>query len=79
MSASLGDGLQSTTPDLNMEFATYQNEVCRKVVGNCINNSSVNRRENFDVLLTVQLSTFVSVINQLGAQNFCFTICFAYM
>jgi len=29
---------------------------------------------NFDVLLTVHLSTFISVINQLDAQNFCFTI-----
>jgi len=29
---------------------------------------------NFDVLLTVHLSIFISVINQLNAQNFCFTI-----
>ena len=29
---------------------------------------------NFDVLLTVHLSIFISVINQLDAQNFCFTI-----
>jgi len=29
---------------------------------------------NFDVLLTVHLSIFLSVINQLGAQNFRFTI-----
>jgi len=28
----------------------------------------------FDVLLTVHLSIFISVINQLNAQNFCFTI-----
>jgi len=28
----------------------------------------------FDVLLTVHVSIFISVINQLGAQNFCFTI-----
>jgi len=27
-----------------------------------------------DVLLTVHLSIFISVINQLDAQNFCFTI-----
>jgi len=26
----------------------------------------------FDVLLTVHLSVFISVINQLDAQNFCF-------
>jgi len=29
---------------------------------------------NFDVLLTVRLSIFISVINQLDGQNFCFTI-----
>ena len=28
----------------------------------------------FDVLLTMHLSIFTSVINQLDAQNFCFTI-----
>ena len=28
----------------------------------------------FDVLLTVHLSIFILVINQLDAQNFCFTI-----
>ena len=28
----------------------------------------------FDVLLTVHLSIFISVINQLDAQTFCFTI-----
>jgi hypothetical protein len=28
----------------------------------------------FDVLLTVHLRIFISVINQLDAQNFCFTI-----
>ena len=40
----------------------------------------------FDVLLTVHLSTFISVINQLDAQKFCFTIslfnastCFEHM
>jgi len=31
---------------------------------------------NFDVLLTVHLSLYISVINQLDAQNFCFTISF---
>jgi hypothetical protein len=41
---------------------------------------------NFDILLTVHLSIFISVINQLDAQNFCFTIslfhastCFEHM
>ena len=29
---------------------------------------------NFEVLLTVHLSIFISVINQLDAQNFCFII-----
>jgi len=31
-------------------------------------------KTNFNVLLTVHLSLFISVINQLDAQNFCFTI-----
>jgi len=31
---------------------------------------------NFDVSLTVHRSVFSSVINQLDAQNFCFTINF---
>ena len=41
---------------------------------------------NFEVLLTVHLSIFILVINQLDAQNFCFTIslfhassCFKHM
>jgi len=41
---------------------------------------------NFDVLLTLHLSIFISVINQPDAQNFCFTIslfhastCFEHM
>ena len=41
---------------------------------------------NFDVFLTVHLSIFISVINQLHAQIFCFTIslfhastCFEHM
>jgi len=33
-----------------------------------------HQRLNFDVLLTVHLSIFISVINQLDAQNFCFKI-----
>ena len=42
--------------------------------------------QNLDVLLTVHLSIFISVINQIDAQNFCFTIslshastCFEHM
>jgi len=31
---------------------------------------------DFDVLLTMRLSIFILVINQLDAQNFCFTISF---
>ena len=31
---------------------------------------------NFDVLLTLHLSIFISLFNQLDAQNFCFTISF---
>ena len=30
---------------------------------------------NFDVLLAVHLSLFISVISQIDTQNFCFTIC----
>jgi len=37
-----------------------------------------NIRGYFDVLLTVHLSIFISVINQLDAQNFCFTISFCH-
>jgi len=36
--------------------------------------NSVKQYACFDVLLTVRLSIFISVINQLDAQNFCFTI-----
>jgi len=42
--------------------------------------------QSFEVLLTVHLSIFISVINQLDAQNFCFTVslfhastCFEHM
>ena len=33
-----------------------------------------NTLKDFDVLLTVHLSILILVINQLDAQNFCFTI-----
>jgi len=33
-----------------------------------------NQQMSFDILLTVHLSTFILVINQPDAQNFCFTI-----
>jgi len=48
--------------------------------------NKVKRELNFDVLLTVHLSIFISVNNQLDAQHFCFTIrlfhastCFEHM
>ena len=34
----------------------------------------MNQIQNFDVLLTVDLSIFISEIHQIGAQNFCITI-----
>ena len=39
-------------------------------------NCTSDRVIFFDVLLTVHLTIFISVINQLDAQNFCFTISF---
>ena len=36
--------------------------------------SKITKITNFDVLLTEHLSIFISVINQLDAQKFCFTI-----
>jgi len=41
---------------------------------NLITKSGKTHSPNFDILLTVHLSMFISVINQLDAQNFCFTI-----
>ena len=35
---------------------------------------NLTRCINFDVFLTVHLGIFVLVINQLDAQNFCFTV-----
>ena len=53
-------------------------------VSNCA--SLENKSTVFDVLLTVHLSIFISVINQLDVQNICFTIslfhafvCFEHM
>ena len=49
-------------------------------------NTTLKNIFYFDVLLTVHLSIFISVINQLDAQNFCFTVslfhastCFEHM
>jgi len=33
---------------------------------------------DFDVLLSVHLSLFISVINQIDPQNFCFTVTFLF-
>jgi len=53
---------------------------------NKIQTSLQQKTANFDVLLTVHLSIFISVINQLDGQKFCFTIrlfhastCFEHM
>ena len=40
----------------------------------CSKHLDITHLIYFDVLLTVHLSIFISVINQLDAQNFCFTI-----
>jgi len=52
----------------------------------CIASATQISKINFDVLLTVHISIFISVINQLYAQNFGFTInlfhastCFEHM
>ena len=42
----------------------------------CCATSNLNAINCFDVLLTVHLSIFISVINQLDAQNFYITISF---
>jgi len=39
-----------------------------------VSSKSDNNNGCFDVLLTVHLSIFISVINQHDAQNVCFTI-----
>ena len=40
-----------------------------------IKHSKRKSHVNFYVMLTVHLSIFISVINQLDAQHFCFAIC----
>ena len=73
-------------PDGRAETCSW--EIWLKIhFNNCLIESSVRlyfilyiyitietQRGFFDVLPTVHLSTFISVINQLDAQNFCFTI-----
>ena len=52
----------------------------------CPNTIIINNIDFFDVLLTVHLSIFISVFNQLDAENFYFTVslfqastCFEHM
>ena len=68
--------------------AGYQNELSYTSTSACLRNRHSNdiAFTNVDVLLTVHLSILISVINQLDAQNFCFTIslfhastCFEHM
>jgi len=55
-------------------FLIFGNNLWKTEVNmNCIYRCN-SYRTNFAVLLTVHLSIFNSVINQLDAQNFCFTI-----
>ena len=58
-----------------------------KNVGKYLSNEmALHPYRCFDLLLTVHLSIFISVINQLAVQNFCFTVslfhastCFEHM
>ena len=68
--------LSSYKPIVDLSCSEWRHTVC---TGN-------NNLVFFDVLLTVHLSLFISVINPLDAQNFCFTIslfhastCFEHM
>jgi len=45
-----------------------------KIQGGLQDCNDITPSLNFEVLLTVHFSIFVSVINQLDAQNFCLTI-----
>jgi len=58
--------------------------VCDCLIHEC--RKIIDKETFFDVLLIVHLSIFISVINQLDVQNFCFTIslfhastCFEHM
>jgi len=48
----------------------------RKHLGTSIQVTTSTCMTNFDVLLTLHLSIFISVISELDAQHFCFTIIF---
>jgi len=54
-----------------MEFLI---DMCVSTIQNCCYKTKDSNFFFFHVLLTVHLSIFISVINQLDAQNFCFTI-----
>jgi len=75
----------------NQTPTAYPRQKRALYLSDCHNTSGGEGEEKhvhifFDVLLTVQLSIFISVINQLGAQHFKFTIslfhacrCFEHM
>jgi len=65
---------------------SVQKATCCNSKSNTPDDGRMYPKHVFDVLLTVHLSIFISVINQLDAQNFCFTIslfhastCFEHM
>jgi len=68
-------------------FFHHGGKICGKLVAELVSwLLLVTYYKVFDVSLTVHLSIFISVINQLDAQNFCFTIslfhastCFEHM
>ena len=69
---SCNNYMDRVTLEILPEFSyTYKRAVCEEGKHNKI---KWNKWRYFDVLLTVHLSIFISVINQLDAQNFCFTI-----
>jgi len=57
---------------LRNEILNTEHKNCFKIIFSF--NQLFNFKVFFDVLLTVHLSIFISVTNQLDAQNFCFTI-----
>ena len=82
-------------PDQLHDLCHYNKRMCchrcckMAVKGSATSCTTISRNLSFyffDILLTVHLSIFISVINQLDAQNFCFTIslfhastCFKHM
>ena len=88
------DRLLTFQPDFKNQSCAID-YVCKRHVCYCISclkshallmTFKNNVHPNFYFLLTVHLSIFISVINQIDAQNFCFTIslfhastCFEHM